>query len=202
MRHQGNTGGLGGTTSAATTLGGVVERCDILREGTFGFATHAFVCHLRSCLSRYAQSSKCGQSKLSFRLIFLHFSPLSKLTGAVQELIYNNLYTYLFGSATTALVVTKKVLFDAVFHNALVCIPMAYAVKAMVFGYSLRTAIKQYIDDVRHHGLLLKYYALWMPVNAMIFTIVPTHYRITVMACVSFFWMIILSTISSRTREA
>jgi hypothetical protein len=36
-----------------------------------------------------------------------------------------------------------------------------------------------------------------LPVNAMIFTIVPTHWRITVMvmATVSFFWMILLSTI-------
>ena len=121
--------------------------------------------------------------------------------GMAQELIYNNLYTYLFGSATTPMVVFKKVLFDAIFHNALVCIPMAYAVKAFVFQYSLTKGIKQYIDDVRHHGLLFKYYALWMPVHALLFTIVPKHWRITVMATVSFFWMIILSTISSRARE-
>jgi protein Mpv17 len=122
------------------------------------------------------------------------------VTGAIQELIYNNLYTFIFGSATTPLVVAKKVLFDAFFHNALVCIPMAYATKALVFGYPIRKGIHQYIDDVRFHGLLLKYYAIWMPVNAMLFTIVPTHYRITVMAVISFFWMVILSTISSRAR--
>jgi len=121
--------------------------------------------------------------------------------GIVQELIYNNLYNYLFGTSTSMRVAIKKVLFDAIFHNALVCIPMAYVVKSVVFKNSLLTGIRQYIDDVRHHGLLLKYYALWMPVNAMLFTIVPTHWRITVMAAVSFFWMIILSTISSRSRE-
>jgi hypothetical protein len=120
--------------------------------------------------------------------------------GMAQELIYNNLYTCMFGSGKTMDVVVMKVLFDAVFHNALICIPMAYAVKAFVFQYSLATGIRQYIDDVRHHGLLLKYYTLWMPVNAMIFSIIPNHWRITVMAMVSFFWMIILSTISSRVR--
>ena len=142
-----------------------------------------------------------GAFKLDSRrtLSFMIYGALYQ--GMAQELIYNNFYTFLFGSASTPRVVAKKVLFDAFFHNALVCIPMAYAVKAFVFQYSLVTGIRQYIDDVMHHGLLLKYYAIWMPVNAMIFTIVPPHWRITVMAVVSFFWMIVLSTISSRSRE-
>ena len=145
-------------------------------------------------------SSPPPRKKLSFRRLFSFIVYGALYQGVAQELIYNGLYTRMFGSATTMDVVVKKVLFDAVFHNALVCIPMAYEVKAFIFQYSLATGIRQYIDDVMHHGLLLKYYALWIPVNAMLFTIVPTHWRITVMACVSFFWMIILSTISSRTR--
>jgi Mpv17 / PMP22 family len=122
--------------------------------------------------------------------------------GAIQELIYNNLYNAMFGTATTVRVAVQKVLFDAIFHNALVCIPMAYVVKALVRDkVSVLTGIRNYIQDVRYHGLLLKYYTLWMPVNAMLFTIVPPHWRISVMALVSFFWMILLSTISSRSRE-
>jgi protein Mpv17 len=147
-------------------------------------------------------NATAGESrKLDVRRMFSFMTYGALYQGVMQELIYNNLYTYWFGSARTAGVVAKKVLFDAFFHNALICIPMAYAVKAFVFQYSFFTGIQQYIDDVRHHGLLLKYYAIWMPVNAMIFTIVPTHWRITVMAMVSFFWMILLSTISSRVRE-
>lgn len=112
----------------------------------------------------------------------------------------NNFYTYLFGSATTALVVTKKVLFNAIFQDAMICMPTAYTVKALVFGYSIHTALQNYWDDVRYHGLLLKNFMLWIPVNFMVFTFVPPHFRTTVMAFVSFVWMIILSTISSRSR--
>lgn len=77
---------------------------------------------------------------------------------------------------------------------------MAYAVKAFVYHYPLRTALEEYIDDVQHRGLLVKNNAIWIPVNALCFTIVPPHFRITVMAVVSFFWMFLLSSISSRPR--
>ena len=121
--------------------------------------------------------------------------------GVIQEFIFNHFYTYLFGTATTALVVAKKVLFNAIFHNALICIPMAYAVKAFVYHYSVRKAIHEYMDDVRYHGLLIKNNIIWIPVNALVFTVVPPHYRITVVAIVSFFWMFILSSISSCPRS-
>ena len=166
----------------------------------------AVVCATKASLAdlvaqRRQQKVNASPKKLDWRRTLSMTVYGAFYQGMVQELIYNNVYNYLFTSATTARVVIKKVLFDAFFHNALLCIPMAYAVRAFVFQYSLATGIRQYIDDVLHHGLLLKYYALWMPVNAMIFTIVPAHWRITVMAVVSFFWMIILSTISSRSRE-
>jgi protein Mpv17 len=121
--------------------------------------------------------------------------------GIAQEFIYNNCYTFLFGSGSDPATVLKKIVFDAIFHNALVCIPVAYVVKASLFQHSPGEAIRRYVDDVRYHGLLWKYYAIWMPTNFLIYTFVPTHLRITVMATVSFFWMIILSTISSRERE-
>jgi hypothetical protein len=119
--------------------------------------------------------------------------------GVCQEFIYNNLYSFLFGNGTTFLVVAKKVIFDAIFHNLLVCVPMSYVIKSLVFGTGVKVGIQQYIDDVLHKGLMIKYYSIWMPTNALIFTI-PKHWRITVMAMVSFFWMTILSTISTRKR--
>ena len=130
------------------------------------------------------------------------FVSLAKPIGVVQEFNFNHFYTYLFGTATTAPVVTKKVLFNAIFHNSLICIPMGYAVKAFVYRYSVRKAMREYVDDVRYHGLLIKNNIIWIPVNALVFTVVPPHYRITVVAIVSFFWMFILSSISSRPRSA
>lgn len=163
-------------------------------------AAAAVVCAVKASLADVVAQARDQESSYVQRRTVSFAVYGSLYQGCVQELIYNNFYTWLFGSSTALSVAIKKVLFDAVFHNALVCIPMSYVVKSLIFRYSVRLALKQYVNDVLHHGLLLKYYVLWMPVNAMIFTIVPTHWRITVMACVSFFWMIILSTISSRPR--
>lgn len=210
--------GGGSRSSTSTQLEGMsalVATVDAFWKGSNPLVAAAVVCATKASLAdlvaqRRQQrlqtaaataSAASRSSKLDFRRLLSFMTYGALYQGAVQELIYNNLYTYWFGSARTASVVAKKVLFDAFFHNALICIPMAYAVKSFVFQYSLKTGLQQYLDDVRYHGLLLKYYAIWMPVNAMIFTIVPPHWRITVMAVVSFFWMIILSTISSRSRE-
>lgn len=207
-------GAVGSSSTALSGVSAVASTLDTFWKSQNPFVTAALVAGTKAVLADLVAQKRQQQQQpptdspgktatmIDRRrsLSFLIYGSLYQ--GCAQELIYNNLYTYLFGSATTAKVVVRKVLFDAVFHNALVCIPMAYAVKALVYGtYSVREAIKQYIDDVLHHGLLLKYYAIWMPVNAMIFTIIPPHWRISVMAAVSFFWMMILSTISSRKRE-
>ena len=46
--------------------------------------------------------------------------------------------------------------------------------------------------------LLTKYWLLWTPVQFATFGVVPPQYRIAFIAVVSFFWLIVLSTISSR----
>mmetsp|Transcript_18554 Transcript_18554/g.50713 ORF Transcript_18554/g.50713 Transcript_18554/m.50713 type:complete len:174 (-) Transcript_18554:133-654(-) len=120
--------------------------------------------------------------------------------GVAQTLLFNNLYSHWFGDATHWQVVAQKVLFNAIFNDALLCIPMAYAIKAFVFRFSLQTALQQYWSDVWQQHLLLKNYALFIPVNIALFTVVPPHFRTTVLAMVSFFWMIILSSVSSRQR--
>ena len=182
----------------------VFQAVDVFWKAQNPFVTAAIVAGTKATVADLfaQQRQKAKGTKFDYRRVLSFLVYGSLYQGCVQELIYNNLYNYLFGTATTAKVVVKKVMFDAVFHNAMVCIPMAYAVKSMIYRYSLKKGIQQYIDDVMHHGLLIKYYAIWMPVNAMIFTIVPPHWRIAVMATVSFFWMMILSTISSRKRES
>jgi hypothetical protein len=82
-------------------------------------------------------------------------------------------------------------------HTTLLTLPLAYLTKAVIFRYSFREGIRRYWDDIRNHGLLLKYFALWGPVQCLTFSIVPEHMRVTFMACVSFFWLIILSSITS-----
>lgn len=159
------------------------------------------VCAVKAALAdvvaQKLQVASSSAAKLDFRRTFAFMTYGGLYQGVIQGLVFNNFYTYLFGNATTPIVVTKKVLFNAFVHDSLVCIPMAYIVKAIVFHYSVQTALQEYWKDVRYQGLLLKNHAIWIPVSVGLFTVVQPHYRTTVLAMVSFFWMILLSSISS-----
>jgi protein Mpv17 len=118
--------------------------------------------------------------------------------GMAQEFIYNRLYPTLFGAGTTWGVVASKVAFDLLVQTTLATLPIAYLIKSVIYQYTWKESLRRYRDDVLNRGLLTKYYMLWGPVQCITFSIVPEHYRVTFIACVSFFWLIILSTISSR----
>jgi Mpv17 / PMP22 family len=122
--------------------------------------------------------------------------------GVTQEYVYNHLYPVWFGSATSIPVVATKVLFDLLIQTTLVTLPIAYLTKSIIYRYSFTEAIRRYVDDIKNHGLLKKYYLLWGPVQCVTFGIIPEHYRVTFIAFVSFFWLIILSTIASKTPAA
>lgn len=119
--------------------------------------------------------------------------------GCAQEFIYNHLYPVWFGSATSVPVVLTKVFFDLLIQTTTVTLPIAYLTKSLIYRYSFKEAMRRYVDDINNHGLLKKYFLLWGPVQCITFGIVPEHYRVTFVAFVSFFWLIILSTIASKT---
>uniref|UniRef100_A0A7S4K7P4 Peroxisomal membrane protein MPV17 n=1 Tax=Odontella aurita TaxID=265563 RepID=A0A7S4K7P4_9STRA len=130
------------------------------------------------------------------------FSPLRNLafilygglyTGCAQEIIFNEIYPRIFGASPSALTVAKEVAVDSFVVAPLLCLPIAYFTKAVVFNYSPREGLRRYAEDVRLKGLLAKYWALWIPVQTLTFTVVPEHLRIAFVAMVSFFWFIILS---------
>ncbi len=119
--------------------------------------------------------------------------------GMAQEYIYNHLYPVFFGSGVDIVTVLSKVLFDLLIQTTLITLPIAYMTKALIYRYSLGEAWRRYVDDIRNQGLLTKYFVLWGPVQCMTFSIIPEHFRVTFIAFVSFFWLIILSTIASKT---
>jgi len=118
--------------------------------------------------------------------------------GIALEYSYNHIYPRLFGNGADIVSVLKKVSFDMCFQSPLFTMPVAYISKAFVFGYSFREAIRRYVDDIMNHGLMVKYYLLWVPVMFFAFGVVPDHLRVTFCAGVSFFWMILLSTIANK----
>lgn len=122
--------------------------------------------------------------------------------GMAQEFIYNHLYPVWFGSGTSVPVVLTKVAFDLLIQTTLVTLPVAYLVKSAIFRYSPAEGLGRYMEDIRAHGLLNKYFLLWGPVQCLTFGVVPEHLRVSFIALVSFFWLIILSTVSARPRQA
>lgn len=117
--------------------------------------------------------------------------------GVTQHFIYNDIYPMIFGSGTDASTVAAIVVFDQLVHAPLLALPVAYLVKAAVFKYPFSEGLERYLADAQH-DLLWKYWALWTPVQCLTFSVVPAHLRIPFIAVVSFFWLILLSNISSR----
>ena len=72
---------------------------------------------------------------------------------------------------------------------------------SVIFQYSFQEAIRRYKDDVLNNGLLVKYWSLWGPVQCLTFSVVPEHLRIVWIALVSFFWLIIFSSIAAKGQK-
>lgn len=112
--------------------------------------------------------------------------------GMGLELIYNVLLPQLCGSSNFL-----KVLVSMLVVSPFLTLPMAYVFKALVFQKSMTTALGEYSRDVRQ-GLLKTYWKIWIPFQTLAFVVVPTHFRIAFIAAISFAWMILFSSISSK----
>ncbi|CAB9501161.1 Mpv17 / PMP22 family [Seminavis robusta] len=121
--------------------------------------------------------------------------------GITQEYFYNHLWPQLFGTDTGVTTVLIKVAFSLLVQAPLLTLPSLYVSKALIEGFSFQEAADQYFYDLRYQGLLQKFCLLWAPVLGLIFTVIPEHLRVTVIAAVSFFWLIVLSSISSNDRD-
>lgn len=150
---------------------------------------------------RLSKKSNDGLSKIDTarNIAFLLYGAVYQ--GMAQEFIYNHLYPMWFGTDTSVLVVLKKVLFDLLIQTTLVTLPIAYLTKAAIGRYPAQEGLKRYWEDITTNGILSKYFMLWGPVQCLTFSIVPEHLRVSFIAVVSFFWLIILSTVSARPRK-
>eukprot|EP00978_Attheya_sp_CCMP212_P002488 scaffold5097_cov52-Attheya_sp.AAC.10 len=121
--------------------------------------------------------------------------------GMAQEYIYNTIFPTLFGDASTIRTVASKVLVDMLIVSPMISLPAAYLFKALVFRDSLSKSFKRYWKDIFQQKLIFKFWAVWVPVQTLNFSIVPPHLRVTVIAVVAFFWLMILSSVSSSDAE-
>lgn len=120
--------------------------------------------------------------------------------GVWQEHLFNHLYPIWFGESTGVGTVVTKVLVDLLILTPFLCLPVAYLIKCVVSRYPFSEGLTRYWNDVRHQGLVVKYWAVWGPVQCLTFSVVPRHLRISFIALVSFFWLIVLSSISASKK--
>jgi hypothetical protein len=146
-------------------------------------------------------TTKQATAKLDFRRNLAYMVYGGLYTGVFQEHCYNHIYPWLFGNRVDWISVLRKVAFDMMFQSPFLTLPIAYISKALIYRYSFAEAIRRYVDDVKNHKLLHKYYTLWVPVMVIAFGFIPDRYRVTFCASISFFWMIILSSISNKVRS-
>lgn len=143
------------------------------------------------------EASETNSMELDIRrtLAFLLYGAIYQ--GFVQEFTYNHLYPMMFGTETTTITVLKKVFCDMCIQTPLFTLPIAYYSKALLAKNTFKEAMERYVDDVKNKGLLFKFWGLWTPVQCLTFSVIPEHFRVSFIALVSFFWVIILSSLSS-----
>ena len=144
-----------------------------------------------------AQAGERKGLEIKRTIAFLFYGGLYQ--GCFQEFMFNGIFPKLFGEGIGMNVVVKKVAFDMLVISPFLCLPVAYFIKAVVFGQTMKEGLNRYIHDIQHNKLLKKYWAIWAPVQCCTFTVVPPELRITFIAFVSFFWLILLSTVSARS---
>jgi len=187
---------------------GILKRVDGFWRSS-PYAAGGIVCGIKACAADLivqkntkmtnglgTAPTKSTTVDLRRNLAFIFYG--SMYQGVCQEYIYNHLYPLWFGRGSNWEVVLIKVAFDCLVQTTLVTLPVAYLAKAVIYRYSFREAMQRYVADIRKQGLLKKYFSLWAPVNCLTFSVVPEHYRVTWIACVSFFWLMVLSAISSK----
>jgi protein Mpv17 len=158
--------------------------------------------------------------------------------GLAQQYLFTTFYPNCFPGLSGWTSVFAQVALDMSVVGPLICLPLAYVVKAFFTGAGLASSgaapphllpcrklslkdtqgleqfvsdiatfslasvtagLDKYRKDVLNESLLLKYWALWIPVQLLTFGVIPPHYRVLFVAMFSFVWVIILSTIAAST---
>jgi len=135
-------------------------------------------------------------TKIKRNIAFLLYGGLYQ--GCLQMYIINSIYPVLFGTGNDLLTVLSKSLFDNFVSGPLLSLPLAYAIKGLILKTSIRDSLKKCWHEVRHNGLLTKYWAVWIPTQCLTFSIIPEHLRILFIASVAFFWLIFLSNVTCK----
>jgi protein Mpv17 len=118
--------------------------------------------------------------------------------GMGQTFLYTQLYPTLFGSVPTLTSVLAQASLDNFLLAPFFCLPTVYTMKSLLAGRTPQQGLEKYWDHIFSQSVLLRYWSIWFPVQCLNFAVVPEHLRVPCGAVVSFFWICLLSSISSN----
>lgn len=149
--------------------------------------------HLSNCKEK---KFKLTSMSLPRNLSFVLYGGL--YLGIGQHFMYNHIFPHIFGTSKSLKVVLSKVIFDMCLISTTISLPLAYITKALIYRLTIKEGLKQYVNDCVKHGLWLKNFSVWAPMQCLTFGVIPEHLRVSFIALVSFFWLIILSSICAK----
>lgn len=116
--------------------------------------------------------------------------------GCGQHLVYNNLFTRLFGSALDAPTAIKKVAADGLWHVPCLYLPLYYMFEGTLSRDGPVAGLKRY--SAEWLDCMKPYWSMWTFVHLVNFRFTPPELRIVLITCVSFVWQSVLSYVSHR----
>ena len=94
--------------------------------------------------------------------------------------------------------VLGKVCTEELLHYPFVALPLYFAYHSWVHHGDPRRGLHRYFQTHEGWDVLIANWMIWPAFDVLNFTVVPAHMRVTLVACVSFFWCITLSFLSHR----
>ena len=116
--------------------------------------------------------------------------------GMAQHWNYNVLYGALFGHGTSLRNAMPKIAFDSLLMCPLVAHSSLYSTKGLLEGEGVWAGLHQYQREFTEVNA--QFVKIWVPVGFFTFTVVPAPFRVGFCACVSMFWLTLLSLMSHR----
>eukprot|EP00931_Biecheleriopsis_adriatica_P009827 TRINITY_DN110915_c0_g1_i1.p1 TRINITY_DN110915_c0_g1~~TRINITY_DN110915_c0_g1_i1.p1 ORF type:complete len:226 (+),score=36.81 TRINITY_DN110915_c0_g1_i1:49-678(+) len=114
--------------------------------------------------------------------------------GVFQSYVFNGVYSWIFGRATTWQVAMKKSLFDATVHTPFLYLPAGYFASNALNGKDVLAGLRKYMDPSEMLHVNATCAAVWLPTHYITFCYCPQHLRIVFAASVSALWLIVMSS--------
>ena len=155
-----------------------------------------------------------GNINLSRNLAFLLYGGLYQ--GMFLQFLYLVVYPSLYSGSPFQ--IPLSIVSDIFVFGPFVTLPLAYIIQSIMasittetsleeendqeFSIFLKERVQQALEKYKSHiltqDLLTKYWMVWAPAQTINWCFVPEHWRVFFVAFVSFFWVYLLSLISSQ----